>query len=764
MKLSAKRPDPRLLICAKNTTDHAVIKRGLDGSCFLSNLITATCFAEAEERAKDHLFDSMIIDSQLLVDDCDSAFEFIQEVCEQTAVIFIGDRDHEARLLQALENGAEDYLLKDELPAGCIEHAITAALSRRKGRRPQNALDSEIKDLENLLERIFRTHTDPMLILGKNHKIRFLNPSAVSLLEADEASVVGEVFPFAVKEGQVTELEIPTSGNIIHAVELTAFELIWKGEDSLLIILREMTTDREAQQNLLREQERLSVLLDLISDAVILTDHDGRIESVNRRANELLGSYQNSFGGLHFTDIIQPDPSGEKSPASAGSQKDYLPTSSAAPCRIQSTLQQADGNERPVSATLHGLFDEAGKRRSCVVVLQQTPDKDSGETMEPLDSEALDSVGLQVGGIAHDFNNMLTAILGNIALARLAAEDDGVVSQKLEAAESAALQAKSLSQQLLTFSRAGALTLTQTNLPDIIEECARFILRGSNVDFKLTTEEHLWPVEVDAGRISQVINNLLINADHAMPKGGCIEICLRNLNIRRSEVPELPLGDYVCIEVKDTGTGISPETLKQIFTPYFTTKQSGNGLGLASSYSIVRSHKGTITADSSLGYGSIFRIYLPKNLSNISEPEGFNQNKTMEDKKPMQRGHGRILLMDDMDAMLMVAGEILGMLGYEVECCADGKEAIDIYKKQKESGKPFDAVVFDLTVPGGMGGEEAANILKAYDPNLIAIASSGYSNSNVMSDHKNSAFKTVVPKPYRIDEMSDALHSVLNGK
>ena len=221
---------------------------------------------------------------------------------------------------------------------------------------------------------------------------------------------------------------------------------------------------------------------------------------------------------------------------------------------------------------------------------------------------------------------------------------------------------------------------------------------------------------------------------------------------------------FICIEVRDEGTGISPENLKRIFDPYFTTKDSGNGLGLASSYAIINSHKGTITVDSSVGHGSIFRVYLPKSTRPLQAKA--EAQKATEENKPsketIHHGKGRILVMDDMEAMMMVAGEILTVLGYEVEYSTNGEEAVAAYKAAKEDGNPFDAVVFDLTVPGGMGGEEASNLLKEYDPGLIAIASSGYTTSNVMSDYKNSAFAAVVPKPYRIKEMSDALHNVLS--
>ena len=379
-------------------------------------------------------------------------------------------------------------------------------------------------------------------------------------------------------------------------------------------------------------------------------------------------------------------------------------------------------------------------------------------------SEKLDSISLLAGGIAHDLNNMLSAILGNISILRIELGEGNRQSAKLVAAEKATLQARLLTQQLLTFSKGGAPALVVTTIHEMVEECAQFILRGSKVKCSIEKEDGLWPVDADKGQISQVVNNLIINASQAMPEGGDIRISMGNLHVRNAEIPALKLGDYVCIEVRDEGSGISPQNLKKIFDPYFTTKTKGNGLGLASSYSIITMHKGTITADSSIGKGSIFKVYLPKSMqivpakSNLSEAE---KEETADEG--IHRGKGRILVMDDMEAMMVVAGEILTVLGYDVEYSTNGNEAIKAYKAAKDAGNPFDACVFDLTVPGGMGGEEAANILIDYDPNLVAIASSGYSTSNVMSDCKNSAFKAVLPKPYRIKEISDVLHELLNS-
>lgn len=636
---------------------------------------------------------------------------------------------------------------------------------REKSPSAQKPLSHEAELPKDVLQRIFSGHREATLILGSNHEIKFLNASAIALLEAEKSQVVGEIFPFEVKEGEIRELEIPTSSGSIHTVELTAFDLTWEGEASLLVMLREMTEDQRVAVNLQREQELLRVLLDSASEATIIVDGGGRIERLNAKATELLGVGDTGGTGRLLDDLFKLD-SGHCGPANTeGSAHPLLHRLFETDGISEIGLETKSDDPIAVSARLHPVMRQNGKRHGCVIMLRSKVQTQREEEAR-FEAEKSESISLLVGGIAHDFNNMLTATLGNIALARMGLKQPDEVSEKLVAAENSALQAKSLSQQLLNFSKGNTLAMQQTSIPEVIEECAQFILRGSNVNFELSKPDGLWIADADKGQISQVVNNLIINADQAMTGGGTIYIILRNLSVRKAEVPNLAPGDYVCIEVKDSGVGIPRENLAKIFTPYFTTKKDGNGLGLASSYSIIESHGGTITADSSPGYGSVFRVYLPRCLepSPSTQSEPVIEPKKTSDTEAIRSGRGRVLIMDDMEAMMMVAGEILNMLGYEVEYSADGEEAIKAYKMAKESGNPFDAVVFDLTVPGGMGGEEAANILKEYDPDLNAIASSGYSTSDIMSDYKNSSFKAVVPKPYRITEMSDALHSLIGDR
>jgi two-component system, cell cycle sensor histidine kinase and response regulator CckA len=753
----------RILLFEYCPADADLVAEYLDHIDLNFNISIVKRLADGIHLLDQNRFDVILLDLSLPDSRGIDSLRSVMKVASEAVIIVLTGADEEELSLEALQVGAQDYLYKDRLNEEILGRSIRYAIERFNLKRQLETHNTEIQYRETLLRRIFDANTDAMLILGSDYDIKFLNPAAGELMEAEPERLVGEVFPFEIKGGEVTELEIPDLQNKTRIVELSAVDLIWEGESALLVILRDITLRRSAELALKHEKERLSATLDTIVDAVITTDQSGAVERLNGEAARLVGMTQKESLGRPLEEVLKI-----KHPRTGKPIKDLTrtlmdPEFADAFTEVGVPLDSAKGRTFYVTAETRCILDDGGERHGCVTVLRDITLHKKAED-ELFKAEKLNSISLLAGGIAHDFNNMLTSILGNISMVRIELDEGHEHSTKLDAAEKAALQAKSLTQQLLTFSKGGTPILEVTSVYDMVEECAQFVLRGSNVKCEVKSDDKLWPVDADKGQISQVVNNLLINADQAMPRGGTITLRLRNLRVRHAEVPSLDSGEYVCIEVRDEGTGISPENLKRIFDPYFTTKDSGNGLGLASSYAIINSHKGTITVDSSVGHGSIFRVYLPKSTRPLQAKA--EAHKATEENKPsketIHHGKGRILVMDDMEAMMMVAGEILTVLGYEVEYSTNGEEAVAAYKAAKEDGNPFDAVVFDLTVPGGMGGEEASNLLKEYDPGLIAIASSGYTTSNVMSDYKNSAFAAVVPKPYRIKEMSDALHNVLS--
>jgi nitrogen-specific signal transduction histidine kinase/CheY-like chemotaxis protein len=384
-------------------------------------------------------------------------------------------------------------------------------------------------------------------------------------------------------------------------------------------------------------------------------------------------------------------------------------------------------------------------------------EKKRGEE-EMLKWHKLESLGILAGGIAHDFNNLLTAMLGNLSLLDRSPHLKDKEAERVDEALKACSRAQHLTRQLLTFSKGGSPIKKTASIEELLKDSVQFSLRGSKVRCEYAIPRNIWPIDVDEGQIHQVIDNLVINAVQAMPAGGVIHVQATNVTVSGGPGIPLPSGRYVRISIRDTGVGIPEEIRKKIFDPYFTTKQQGSGLGLAISYSVIRKHGGLITMRSKVGQGSTFSLYLPAS-------EGMVDSKTGR-KRTCDPRTARILLMDDDEIIRDMACEMLTELGYEVAVCRDGEEAVAAYGKAHGSETPFDVVIMDLTVPGGMGGTEAMRKMLTIDPNVKAVVSSGYSIDPVMADFTRYGFVAVLPKPYGAEDVGALLHAILspNGK
>jgi PAS domain S-box-containing protein len=362
---------------------------------------------------------------------------------------------------------------------------------------------------------------------------------------------------------------------------------------------------------------------------------------------------------------------------------------------------------------------------------------------EMLKAVKLESLGVLAGGIAHDFNNILTAVFGNISLARFQLHDSEAVHKRLTDAENAIVRAADLTKQLLTFARGGEPVKKIIKVNDLLQDSARFLLHGSKVDCEFRLDDGIWPVEADEGQLAQVIHNLVLNAVQAMPQGGKLMVQAHNIG------SPIKVNRSVKISVADTGTGIAEQTLQRIFDPYFTTKPQGNGLGLATCYSIINKHGGKIRVESTVGKGTTFIISLPASDRECESKPKFSAK--------LSHGSGRVLVMDDNEDIRSTARVILTELGYTVELTENGAEAVELYLQRKEQGTPFSAVILDLTIPGGMGGKETLEKLIDIDPAIKAIVSSGYSNDPVMANHREHGFSAVLSKPYLPQEMGMVL-------
>ena len=506
---------------------------------------------------------------------------------------------------------------------------------------------------------------------------------------------------------------------------------------------------RQLAEKALREsEEKYRGLIETASEAIIVIDYESRkIIDVNRKGLELLGRSADEIIGMHHSQI-HPSDETEKYTWLFKKSATYL-----SPPDIAYHVLNKDGSRIPVEISTSIM--ELEGRKIIQGIFRDLREKIKLEE-EIQKAQRLESAGVLAGGMAHDFNNLLTSILGNVSLAKVFADPEGKVYERLTETEKAVMRAKNLTQQLLTFAKGGVPVTRTVDLSDTIVESAEFALRGAILKCVYQIAENLWPVEADLGQISQVIHNLVINAYHSMPNGGSCRVEAQNILNRDAASIPLPEGRYVKISVQDFGSGILPEHLNKIFDPFFTTKRSGTGLGLPTAYSIIKKHGGLLTVDSEVGKGSIFHIFLP--ASDKTELPAA-KNKTYPG---LITGKGRILLMDDEEFLLEMTTELLQHLGYTVETAKDGKEALGLYKKGLTSGQKHTVVIMDLTIPGGMGGKETIRELKKIDPDAKTIVSSGYATDPILSNFKEYGFDAMLPKPYEVEELAKILHKVIH--
>lgn len=509
-------------------------------------------------------------------------------------------------------------------------------------------------------------------------------------------------------------------------------------------------SDRKRTEEVLKETEESRRLMgDLIPDMIYMVDASGKILYVNKAAaaqfravpeamigRKLADVFPQELATRHLVNIRKVIASGEEF---VGESRDLF-------------------GEREVLIDVHlvPVHDAHGKVTAACGISRDITERRLLEE-KSTKNHKLESLALLAGGIAHDFNNTLTAILGNISVIKARSphvtKDIGLV---LDEMDKACVRAKDLTQQLLTFSRGGAPIKEATSIDEVVRESAIFALRGSKCRCVFRMPAGMWRAEVDAGQIHQVIHNMVINAEQAMPSGGEITITGENVVAEKKNPHLIAPGKYVKLSITDTGIGIAERHLQKIFDLYFTTKQSGNGLGLAICLSIVEKHGGHLEVESEVGKGTTFYIFLPA-IEHIDGRES--------DKKPSRKmrlkGSGRLLVMDDDEALLSTVKRMLTSIGYEVHGASEGSEVIRMYQEARKAGKPYDVIILDLTIPAGMGAKETVSKLKDMDPAVKAIVSSGYANDNIMMYYKEFGFRGVIAKPYRLDELSMAVRQAM---
>ena len=631
---------------------------------------------------------------------------------------------------------------------------------RRKGVQDIGAwLDQDLRRLHECAKQVKISSTNETAL----RMFRVKRPSDLrrrrGLLATPESLRFVRAIVLALCEGKntlETELETKDFEGGLHYVNVrwwTAQTDSGLDLNQSLLVFVDLTELKQAEAALATEKERLAVTLRAMAEGVVTTDVTGLIQFMNPAASALT-QWDSDAIGQPIGRVCQFENDASRSafefPVGKVVQADAVVDLPA-----QTRLITRGGQRRSVDGCCAPIHSTDSKVIGMVFVFRDVTEHERLE-QELVRATRLESVGILAGGIAHDFNNILTGVMGNLALAQLDIDPKSDVGTRLRDAEKATLRARDLTQQLLTFAKGGEPVRAAVQLGAIVRETATFALHGSNVKPIFQFASDLWPADADKGQIGRVVQNLVINAIQAMPLGGVLRLTAKNERVTGIAQPGLVPGNYVQIAIADTGEGIKPDHLPRIFDPYFTTKQSGSGLGLAAVYSIIKKHRGHIDVESTLGQGTMFRLWLP------AVHDATANSTTPPMPVATDKFSGRVLFMDDEEVIRRMAVLMLRRLGFEVECAVDGAEAVAKFRAARAEGKPFALVIMDLTVPGGMGGRDAIMLLKAIDPNVKAIVSSGYSSDPVLANYRAHGFCGVVAKPYRLDDFIQALRDGLS--
>ena len=622
----------------------------------------------------------------------------------------------------------------------------------------KHAEQAVTRNAENYRQ-LVETASDAIYLISEEGIVIDTNASACSTLEWSKEELLGKTISdidpnYSIEEFQKFWEDIPLDKKHI-------FETIHKKKDGTLLsvevsgkksklgdtifyhaIARDITARKLVDQELRESEEKYRTLVNGMHDTVRVIDFNGRFIDTNNAATEILGYTREELLSMGPADI----------------------DSSLDVTVIKRLIKQIPSDKLQIFETSHSTKN--GKQipveiQSCVVkyqgekailsIARDITDRKRAEA-ERLKLRKLETVGMLAGGIAHDFNNLLTGVFGNIELAKMFLTPDHEAYKFLESAQQAMGRATNLTKQLLTFAKGGDPIKEVFAISEALTESAQFSLQGSNVKLQINIASGLWEIEADKGQLSQVINNLVINAQQAMPNGGIITLSVSNI--------ETSEGKYVQITVQDEGVGIAPQHLDKIFDPYFTTKRTATGLGLAVTHSIISKHNGTITVDSQLNRGTIFTIRLPaaQATEKITSPKNL-----LQEINGMLVSAAHILVLDDEEKIRQVLGAMLKRMGHNVSWAINGQEAIAQYRDAYQSGQAYDMVIMDLTISGGMGGQAAAREIIKINPQAKLIVSSGYHTDPVMANYTAYGFQGLVAKPYRFAELKHVVEQVLKA-
>ena len=624
--------------------------------------------------------------------------------------------------------------------------------------------EDERRRSERMLQTIIDAEPECVKLLDENANLIMMNRAGLDMIQADSLDQVrGQcICPLITSEHSQAFLDLTRrvfqgeSGTLLFEIIGMKGRHLWlethavplrneKDEIVALLGVTRNVTERIQQDEALRSSEaRFRSIIEHSSTGILVADLETRqIKYANPEICRLLGYSEEEFHALKATDLAIPEEESLSAAAFQAHAEGKLHVS-------ERTIRRKDGSFIQMSIntvqleydgrpSIAGFFDDITEKR----LLEE----------ERLKTQKLESVGTLAGGIAHDFNNLLQGIFGFISMAKLTFDQKDKSLAMLAQAEKALHQSVNLTTQLLTFSKGGMPVKKVLDLRSVIENAVAFALSGSRITYEIVVDKDLRTAVADEGQIGQVIQNIVLNADQAMPLGGMIRVSARNMPAASLVPPADLQGDLVEIAIRDQGNGIPAEHLTRIFDPYFTTKEKGSGLGLATVYSIIKNHGGLIRVQSEIGKGTTFFIYFPASNEAVEKPKG----PTI----PAVTRKARVLVMDDEEMIREVARELLTSIGHDVICVESGETALEAYQAARDAGTPFDLVILDLTIRGGMGGIETLRMLGKIDRDVKAVVSSGYSDDAALSNYRKLGFRAFLKKPYNMEELQNTLNTVL---
>lgn len=624
----------------------------------------------------------------------------------------------------------------------------------------------KLREQFSYVDKFFNTIPVPIALSDASHRIKRVNAAFVDLFGYTPDEAIGRtVDELLVPPGLYEEASGITKkaekgegvrtrtvrcrkdGSRVHVI-LTVVPLKQEGKlTAIYASYQDITRLIEQEKSLLESEKKFRTLFNTASDAIFIHTPGGKFLEVNEVACSRYGYSKEELLDMRLQDLISP-----KYAPVIPKRVELLKRNGHA--IFESEHIRKNGTIIPVEISAR-LIDYAGT--PAILSIARDISERARRREEKLKLEArlrsaqrMEALGVLAGGVAHDFNNLLMGIQGNVSLMLFRKGPGDPDYKKLRNIEQYVEQGAGLTKKLLGFARGGKYEVKPTDPNELVKNTAE-VFSQTREEIAVHTRYELepWAVEVDRSQIEQVLLNLYINAWQAMPDGGHLYLETQNIALDKNRAGALGLGPgrYVKISVTDTGAGMDQATRERIFEPFFTTKkmQRGTGLGLASAYGIVKSHRGIIDVTSEKGKGSTFFIYLP-----ASEKSPVREIKTKEKISP---GTGTILLVDDEEMVLNIGEKFLQKLGYSVIKAGGGEEAVESYTENMEK---IDLVVLDIIMPG-MDGTQVFKKLREINPEVKVLLSSGYSleqKAKEILDHPGTAF---IQKPFNIEALSRKL-------